>query len=75
MARGFTLIELIIALMLLALMAAVLFGSLSLAARSWDGGEAKAVEVSEMRQTQQFLREQLAAAVSAARSARRSSCR
>jgi general secretion pathway protein J len=59
--RGFTLLELIIALSLLALMAAVLVGSVSLSARSWDGGEAKAVEISEMRQTQQFLREQISA--------------
>jgi general secretion pathway protein J len=58
-ARGFTLLELTVALTLLALMAAVLVGSVSLSARSWDGGEAKAVEVSEMRQTHQFLREQI----------------
>jgi len=59
-ARGFTLVELTIALVLLALMSAVMFGSLSFAGRSWDGGEAKAAQVSEMRQTQQFLRSQLA---------------
>jgi len=56
---GFTLVELTIALVLLALMSAVMFGSLSFAGRSWDGGEAKAAQVSEMRQTQQFLRGQL----------------
>lgn len=58
-ARGFSLLELTIALVLLALMSAVMFGSLSFAGRSWDGGEAKAAQVSEMRQTQQFLRAQL----------------
>src|SRR6266536_3507988 len=58
---GFTLLELIIALMLLALMSAVMFGSLSMAGRTWDGGEAKVAEVSAMRQAQEFLREQLAA--------------
>ncbi len=58
---GFTLVELIVALVLLALMASVMFGSLSLAARSWDGGEAKVDQVSAMRQTQEFLREQLSA--------------
>jgi general secretion pathway protein J len=58
---GFTLLELIIALSLLALMAAVLAGSVSLSARSWDGGEAKAADVSEMRQTQEFLRGQMVA--------------
>jgi general secretion pathway protein J len=59
--RGFTLLELIVALLLLALMAAVMVGSVSLSARSWDGGEAKATEVAEMRQTQEFLRSQLSA--------------
>ncbi len=58
-AAGFTLLELIIALMLLALMSAVMFGSLSMAGRTWDGGEAKVAEVSAMRQAQEFLREQL----------------
>jgi general secretion pathway protein J len=41
-------------------MSAVLFGSLRLAARSWDGGEAKAAQTSDMRQAEQFLREHLA---------------
>ena len=58
---GFTLLELVIALSLLALMAAVLAGSVSLSAKSWDGGEAKAAEVSEMRQAQEFLRGQMTA--------------
>ena len=58
-ARGFTLLELTIALVLFALMAAMMFGSLSFAGRSWDGGEAKATEVNEMRQTGEFLRAQL----------------
>ncbi len=58
-ARGFTLLELTIALVLMALMAAIMFGSLSFAGRSWDGGEAKAVEVNDMRQTEEFLRTQL----------------
>jgi general secretion pathway protein J len=60
-ADGFTLIELIVALMLMALIASLMYGSLSMAARSWDGGEAKATEVSSMRQAQAFLREQIAA--------------
>jgi general secretion pathway protein J len=59
-ARGFTLIELTIALTLLALMAAVMYGALSLAARSWDAGELKAEQSSAMRQTHEFLRAELA---------------
>lgn len=58
---GFTLVELVIALVLMAAMSAVLFGALSLAARSWDGGESKAREVSDMRAAQGYLREQLSA--------------
>jgi general secretion pathway protein J len=58
---GFTLLELIVALVLFALMASVMFGSLSMASRSWDGGEAKVEQVSTMRQAQEFLREQLSA--------------
>ena len=59
--RGFTLIELGIGLLIMAGMAAVMFGSLSLAARSWDGGEAKVARTSDMRQTESYLRAQLAA--------------
>jgi general secretion pathway protein J len=57
--RGFTLLELTIALVLLAMMAAMMFGSLSFAGRSWDGGEAKVTQVDEMRQTEEYLRAQL----------------
>jgi general secretion pathway protein J len=56
---GFTLVELTIALVIMAGMAAVMFGSLSLAARSWDGGEAKVVKNADMRQAQAYLRAQL----------------
>lgn len=45
----------------MAAISAILFGSLSLAARSWDGGEAKAQEVSDMRAAQAYLRAQLSA--------------
>lgn len=58
---GFTLVELLIALVLMAGMASILFGSLSLAARSWDGGEAKVLQVSDMRSAQTYLRAQIAA--------------
>lgn len=57
--QGFTLVELTIALVLMALMSALMFGSLSFAGRSWDGGEAKAEQVNTMRQTAEFLRAQI----------------
>lgn len=57
---GFTLIELTVALVLLALMASVLYGALSLAGTSWDRGEAKVQQTAEMRLTEDFLRATLA---------------
>jgi len=59
--RGFTLLELTIALVLLALLTAVLFGSVRLAGRSTDSGEAKAEAASSMRLAQEFLRTNLEA--------------
>ena len=56
---GFTLVELSVALVLLALMGSVLYGSLSLAGTSWDRGEAKVQQTSEMRLTEDFLRRTL----------------
>jgi len=57
--RGFTLIELTVALVLLALLSAVLFGSLGLAGTSVERGEAKADATSGMRLAQAFLRANL----------------
>ena len=59
--RGFTLLELTIALTLLALLSAVLFGSLRLAGRSTDGGQAKVDAAASMRLAQDFLRTNLEA--------------
>jgi general secretion pathway protein J len=56
---GFTLIELTVALALVALMASVLYGALGFAGTSMDRGEAKAEATSSMRLTEQFLRAQL----------------
>jgi general secretion pathway protein J len=58
--RGFTLVELLIAIGLLALMSAVLFGALGFAGRSWDAGEAKAENSAGMRLAGDYLRTQLA---------------
>jgi general secretion pathway protein J len=59
--RGFTLLELTIALTLLALLSAVLFGSLRLAGRSTDAGESKVEAAASMRLAQDFLRSNLEA--------------
>jgi general secretion pathway protein J len=58
-AGGFTLLELSIALVLLALMGAVLYGALGFAGTSWDKGEAKVDATSGMRLAQEFMRAQL----------------
>ena len=58
-ARGFTLLELIVALTLLAVMSSILFGALGYAGRSWEGGEAKAEATAGMRLSHGFLRAQL----------------
>lgn len=60
-ARGFTMIELLIALGLFAIMSGVLFGALRLAGRSTDAGEAKAQAASGMRLASEYLRTQLTA--------------
>ena len=57
--RGFTLLELLLALTLLGLVIAVMFGSLRLSARSWDMGEERTDTVNQMRTASQFLRLQL----------------
>jgi len=59
--RGFTLIELSVALVLMALISALLYGTLSLAGASWNRGEAKAQQTSEMRLSEDFLRRTLGA--------------
>jgi general secretion pathway protein J len=58
-AQGFTLLELTVALVLVALIGAVLYGSLSLAGDSWNRGETKVQRVSEMRSAEDFLRRTL----------------
>lgn len=59
--RGFTLLELIVALVLLGILSGVLFGSVRLAGRSTDAGTAKATDSATMRLVQQFLRANLEA--------------
>jgi general secretion pathway protein J len=59
--RGFTLLELIVALVLLGLLSAVLFGSVRLAGQSTERGEAAAEGAANMRLAQEFLRTNLEA--------------
>jgi general secretion pathway protein J len=54
-ARGFTLIELIIALALVALITVLLFSGLRLGSRAWDGVDAVAERNAELRSARGFL--------------------
>ena len=53
--KGFTLIELMIAMTLVALMVSLLFGGIRLANKSWDRVDAVTARSSEMRQIWRFL--------------------
>ena len=57
--RGFTLLELLIGMTLLSLILTLLFGALRLGARSWDRGEQRAEDITQLRTVQGFLRREL----------------
>lgn len=59
-ASGFTLIELLVAVAILGLLFAVAFGSLSIGARSWERGIARADDNQDLRRSIDFLRRQFA---------------
>ncbi|CAH1191098.1 Type II secretion system protein J [Candidatus Nitrotoga sp. BS] len=56
---GFTLLELLIAMSLLGLILALLFGGMRLGARSWDAGEMHAENSTHLALLQGFLRREL----------------
>ncbi len=60
--RGFTLLELLIAMTLLGLIAVLLLGGLRLGARSWEAGSARNEQTSEVQVVQTFIRQQLSRA-------------
>jgi len=60
---GFTLIEVLIALSLLSVMMLMLFAGLRMSAKSWDKGESKITQVSEMTSVHNFFHNQLAASL------------
>lgn len=61
--RGFTLIEVLIALSLLSVMMLMLFAGLRIGAKSWDKGENKLVQVTEMSSVHNFFHNQLSASL------------
>jgi general secretion pathway protein J len=60
--RGFTLIELVLALSILALMITVLFGGLRVGIRAWQRGEERANTLEHARSMSQLLEQTLAGA-------------
>jgi general secretion pathway protein J len=56
---GFTLLELLVAITLLGVLMAALFGSLRLGARVWETGEARLDASARVQVVQNFLRQQL----------------
>jgi general secretion pathway protein J len=57
--RGFTLLELLVAITLLGVLMAALFGALRLGARVWEIGEAKLDASARVQVVQNFVRQQL----------------
>jgi general secretion pathway protein J len=63
MQRGFTMVEILVAMVLLALLLATAYGTLGGATRAAAGGEALVEEVNRVRVTQELLRMQLSRAL------------
>lgn len=59
--RAFTLLEVLIAMTLLSIMVTLLFGSLRIAAQSWNAGENKVAEVNAKAVVYQFFKRHLTA--------------
>lgn len=62
-ATGFTLIEVLIAMTLLSVMVALLFGSMKLCADSWQKGETKIADVNSTAVVYQFFQHHLTTAI------------
>lgn len=62
-ARGFTLLEVLIATTLIGIMMVLLFGSLRIGASAWDSGEHRLDRTGQMLVVQSFLRRHLASAI------------
>jgi general secretion pathway protein J len=60
--QGLTLLEMMIALVLLSLLLMLLFGGLRLASRSWDRGSAFTDNVSQMQLVENFMRREISQA-------------
>jgi general secretion pathway protein J len=57
--RGFTLLEVLLALTLLAMMMGMIYASLNIGIRAWDAGDARVAEASNWRMVERFLRREV----------------
>ncbi len=60
--RGFTLLEILIAMTLLGLLMAMLFGGLRLGTRAWEASDARSAELARLEAVQGFIRRALTGA-------------
>ncbi len=60
--KGFTLLELLIGMVLLGMILTLLFGGLRLGSRSWDSGDKRADDSTQLRAIQSFMRRELSQA-------------
>ncbi len=60
--RGFTLVELLVALTLVGLISVVLFGGLRFGTRAWEAGDRRAVQLAQVQAVQALLRRRIAQA-------------
>ena len=56
---GFTLVELVVAMVLLGAMLLLMYGGLNFAARGWDAGDASGRRIADRRVGENFLRREL----------------
>jgi general secretion pathway protein J len=60
--KGFTLVELLVALTLLGLISVVLFGGLRFGTRAWEAGDRRAAQLTQVQAVQALLRRRIAQA-------------
>jgi len=60
--KGFTLVELLVALTLLGLISVVLFGGLRFGTRAWEAGDRRATQLTQVQAVQALLRRRIAQA-------------
>ena len=58
-ARGFTLIEILLVMTLMAAMMGMIYASLNVGIRAWDAGDVRVAQASDWRLVERFMRREL----------------